>query len=176
MISVPPMFTADGVKLLKDVCPEIKNMPFVLLIVLMDGIMKDNLVLETFMELLKTLPLKLLDISPLKWLPLKLTLIPLLTIKLLSTPLLFWDLKLKRKKSPELTLSPDNQSLTILGMSLPPLLVKLIELWMFTLIMIKLLTLNLEENSITMMFMSYTDGIDLKTEEEKLEKDRKSVV
>lgn len=55
----------------------------------------------------------------------------------------------------------------ILGMLLPQLLVKLIELWMFILIMIKLLTLKLEENLTTMMSMFYTDGIDLNLEEEK---------
>jgi len=167
VISVPLMFTVDGVKLLKDVCLEIKNMLFVLLIVSMDGIMKDNLVLVTSMEPSKMLLQKPPDLSHLKWLFLKLMLIQLLTIKLLFTPLLSWDLKLKKKKLLEPMLSLENQSLMILGMLQPQLLVKLIELWMFILIMIKLLTLKPEENSTTMMFMFYTDGIDLNLEEEK---------
>lgn len=46
MISVPLMFIVDGVKLPLDVCLVIKNIPFVPLIVLTDGSMKDNNVLE----------------------------------------------------------------------------------------------------------------------------------
>jgi len=40
---------------------------------------------------------------------------------------------------------------------------------MFTLIMIKLSILKLEENLIMMTFMFYTDGTDLKIEEENSE-------
>jgi len=89
VIFVPLMFIVDGVKLPKDVCPVIKNMLSVLLHVLMDGSMKDNLVLEKSMELLKTLPLKLLDSSPQKWLSPKLMLIPLLITKPSSIPQFF---------------------------------------------------------------------------------------
>lgn len=119
-IFVSPIFIADGAKLPTDAYLETKNIQSVLLIVLMDGSMKDNLVKEVFLVPLKMSPLKLPVLSPPKWPFPKLTSVPLLIIPLLSIPLLSWESKPKRKKLLDPTLSPENPSPTILGMW-PPL-------------------------------------------------------
>lgn len=78
MISVLLIFTAVGVKLLEDVCQEIKNTPFAPLLVLMDGFMMPNHVMEKLPpECSPMLPLKPQDSLPPKKLEKKLMLEPL---------------------------------------------------------------------------------------------------
>lgn len=84
MISVLLIFIAVGVKLLEDVCLEIKNTLYAPLLVLMDGFLMLNLVMEKLQLVCSPmLPQKPLDLSPLKKLVKKLTLEPLLIMMLL---------------------------------------------------------------------------------------------
>jgi len=84
VISVLPIFIAVGVKLLEDVCLEIKNTPFVPLPVSMDGFLMPNLVMEKLPpECSLMLPLKPQDLLPLKKLEKKLMLELPLTMMLL---------------------------------------------------------------------------------------------
>jgi hypothetical protein len=88
VIFVPLMFIVVGVKLLEDVCLEIKNMLSVLLLVLTDGSMMPNLVPEKFMLVcFLMLPLKLPVSLPLKKLNLNNTLELYYITKLLFQPL-----------------------------------------------------------------------------------------
>jgi len=88
VIFVPLMFTVVGVKLLEDVCLEIKNMLSVLLLVLTDGSMMPNLVPEKFMLVCSLmLPQKLPVSLPQKKLNLNNTLEVYYITKLLFLPL-----------------------------------------------------------------------------------------
>lgn len=129
VISVLLTSIVVGVKLPEDVCPEIKNIPFVPLLVSTDGSMMLNHVPVKFMLVCSLmLPLKLPVSLPLKKLNLNNTLDLYYITKLLFLLLLFWEPKELNMKLLELIHSLESKFLMILMKLKPPFSDKSIKL------------------------------------------------